>query len=252
MRAALLQSKHAIDAQSRDARAQLFAGRRSQSDATKGTNTSDEAVLDASAQVTDGLRRSMAIMQNELERSVLSTQMLKSSTSTLQSATTQHDMLTDLLGTSKTLVRALERSDWLDRVLIISALCFFGLVCAFILKQRIVDRSIRIAFFWTRFLPGGNSATLDALEKGSRVVSKTVATVAAAATSTVSAAVLTKLSTIPSSPPTLSSDSEPAQTLVDTLAESISQPLPTTKPVDDLLGDDLPAPAQAILPKDEL
>jgi protein transport protein SEC20 len=46
-----------------------------------------------------------------------------------------------------------EKTDWLDRVLIISALVIFGLVVLFILKSRIIDRGLRIAFFWTRLLP---------------------------------------------------------------------------------------------------
>jgi protein transport protein SEC20 len=50
-------------------------------------------------------------------------------------------------------VTALEHTDWLDRVLIISALVFFGLVVLFVLKQRILDRGLRIAFWWTRFVP---------------------------------------------------------------------------------------------------
>ena len=62
-------------------------------------------------------------------------------------------MLTGLLGTSKQLVTALEKADWLDRLLIFAALTFFALVILFILKQRLVDRGLRIAFWWTRFLP---------------------------------------------------------------------------------------------------
>lgn len=62
-------------------------------------------------------------------------------------------MLTGLLGASKQLVTALEKADWLDRILIFAALAFFMLVVLFILKQRIVDRGLRIAFWWTRFLP---------------------------------------------------------------------------------------------------
>jgi protein transport protein SEC20 len=60
------------------------------------------------------------------------------------------------MGTSKQLITALEKSDWLDRLLIITALVFFFLVVLFILKQRIVNRGFRIAFWWTRFLPIGD------------------------------------------------------------------------------------------------
>ena len=78
----------------------------------------------------------------------------ESSTTNLQSASQAHDMLNLFISTSKQLVTALEQTDWLDRVLIISALIFFGLVVLFVLKQRILDRGLRIVFWWTRFVPG--------------------------------------------------------------------------------------------------
>lgn len=69
-------------------------------------------------------------------------------------------MLNLLIDTSKQLVTALGQTDWLDRVLIISALVFFGLVVSFVLMQRILYRGLRIAFWWTRFVPGiGGSRT---------------------------------------------------------------------------------------------
>lgn len=68
------------------------------------------------------------------------------------------------MGTSKQLITALEKSDWLDRVLILSAFAFFVLVILFILKQRILDRGLRVALWWTKFLPdfSGDSALLQA------------------------------------------------------------------------------------------
>lgn len=52
------------------------------------------------------------------------------------------------MGTSKQLITALEKSDWLDRLLITSALVFFFLVALFILKKRILDRGIRVAMWF--------------------------------------------------------------------------------------------------------
>jgi len=75
------------------------------------------------------------------------------STASLKATSVTHDLLTGLLGTSKRLVTALEKADWLDRILIFATLAFFALVVLFILKQRIVDRGLRIAFWWTRLLP---------------------------------------------------------------------------------------------------
>lgn len=113
--------------------------------------------MKANSDVTDALRRTVSLMQAELERSVLTTQMLNSSTATLRSTSIQHDVLNNVMFTSKQLITALEKSDWLDRILIISGFVFFLLVVLFILKQRIIDRGLRIAFWWTRFLPNFSS-----------------------------------------------------------------------------------------------
>ena len=107
-------------------------------------------------------------------------------------------MLTSLLGTSKRLVTALEKADWLDRILIFAALTFFFLVFLFILKQRIVDRGLRIAFWWTRFIPsiGQGDSAIDykqvmidnaavASQSGTAVTSSVIASTAAALASQV-------------------------------------------------------------------
>ena len=64
-----------------------------------------------------------------------------------------YTMFGTLLDTSKTLVTALEKSDWLDRLLILSSLAFFLLVVAYILKKRIIDKGIWLAFWWVKYLP---------------------------------------------------------------------------------------------------
>ncbi len=92
-------------------------------------------------------------MQSELERSVLSTQRFDESTATLSSTSLQRDTLNTAMSTSKQLVTALEKSYWLDRILILFDFAFFILVVLFILKQRVVDCGLRIAIWWTRFIP---------------------------------------------------------------------------------------------------
>src|SRR5437879_4216561 len=96
--------------------------------------SSEDLLMKANADVTDGLRRTIALMQKELERSVLSSQMLENSTATLRSTSSQHDTLSTVMYTSKQLVTALEKSDWLDRVLILSGFFFFIMVVLFILN----------------------------------------------------------------------------------------------------------------------
>lgn len=103
------------------------------------------------------------------------------------------------MSTSKHLITALERSDWLDRMLVLAGLAFFVLVVLFILKQRIVDRGLRIALWWTRFVPdfSGDEALL-AMEMGKGEVSASVSGVAAAV-STVAVTASTVVASLASS-----------------------------------------------------
>ncbi|KAJ8595855.1 hypothetical protein M405DRAFT_806476, partial [Rhizopogon salebrosus TDB-379] len=158
-RAALLASKHAIDAQSWSLREELLrsSSLREKCTSSSSEKSAEDTLTKANRGVTEALQRTIGLMQKELEHSVLSTQLLESSTATLQSASTAQDTLNLVIGTSKQLITVLEKTDWLDRVLIISALVFVGLVVLFILKSRIIDRGLRIAFFWTRLLPSSSA-----------------------------------------------------------------------------------------------
>ncbi|KAG1898655.1 Sec20-domain-containing protein [Suillus fuscotomentosus] len=170
-RAAVLASKHAIDSKSRSQREELL---RSPAVWPKSTSSSSEKITEdvtkANHDVTEALQRTIGLMQKELERSVMSCQLLESSTATIQSTSTTHDKLDLILGTSKQLITALEKTDWLDRILIISGLVFFGLVVLFIIKQRIVDHGLRIALFWTRIFPSPGSSTRGVVQKAGEVV----------------------------------------------------------------------------------
>jgi protein transport protein SEC20 len=102
-------------------------------------------------------------------------------------------MLTGLLGTSKQLVTALEKADWLDRMLIFAGLAFFALVVLFILKQRLVDRGLRIAFWWTRFLPSMDRGAKEVpMEKGP-VTSQSVAVVTSSTIAATAAALVSQV-----------------------------------------------------------
>ncbi|KAG2353586.1 hypothetical protein BDR07DRAFT_1454463 [Suillus spraguei] len=214
-RAALLASKRAIDAQSRSQREELLRSPaiREKSTSTSGEKVNEDALMKANHDVTEALQRTMGLMQKELERSVLSTQLLESSTATLRSASTTHDTLDLILGTSKHLITALEKTDWLDRILIISGLVFFGLVVLFILKQRIIDRGLRIAFFWTRLLPSSGSSTHAVVQKAGDVITATV-TAATTATSAVLASSISSQDSGANIDPILDTDKSPNSSCV--------------------------------------
>ncbi|KAK4052391.1 Protein transport protein sec20 [Microbotryomycetes sp. JL201] len=86
----------------------------------------DDALMSATSDVTEGLRRTLQLMQQEVDRSMMSNEML-------------------VLNTSKALITALERADLLDRLILLAAMLLFGLVCAWIFKRRVVNRGIRVA-----------------------------------------------------------------------------------------------------------
>ncbi|WVQ74889.1 hypothetical protein IAR50_004496 [Cryptococcus sp. DSM 104548] len=102
----------------------------------------DDELQTKTNEVTSALRRTTALMQTELERSVLSVQMLESSTQTLTLTQTLHETYTSLLTSSHTLIQTLSRADTLDRYIILASLLFFLLVCGWIVKRRVLDKAL--------------------------------------------------------------------------------------------------------------
>ncbi|KAI0326134.1 Sec20-domain-containing protein [Cubamyces sp. BRFM 1775] len=192
MRAAVLASKRAIDSQQTSRREELLrsSALSEKPQQSLSEKVTEDALMKANNDVTEALQRTIGLMQGELERSVLSTQLLESSTAALKSTSGTHDVLSSLMSTSKHLITALEKADWLDRMLVLAGLVFFVLVVLFILKQRLVDRSIRIAFWWTRFIPdfSGDEAALQAMEKGEASAIDTASSVVSAASTLVAGA----------------------------------------------------------------
>ncbi|KAK7044653.1 Sec20-domain-containing protein [Favolaschia claudopus] len=213
-RTALLESKRTIDSLSKSHREELLTSSAVSEKHDTNEKVSDDALMAASDNVTEAMQRTMALMQGELERSVLSSQMLADSTATLRSASSTHDTLTTVMDTSKQLITAMEKADWLDRILVFSALAFFLLVVLFILKQRIFDRGMRFAFWWTRFIPdfSGDDQLLS-MEKGS----------ATALSSTIATSVTSAASILASSSPV-----EPSVVSESTLIEVVSDIIDVT------------------------
>lgn len=63
----------------------------------------------------------------------------------MQMTSEQYSTFSTLLTTSKALITSLERADFLDRLILLFALIFFGLCCAWIFKRRVVDKGIKVA-----------------------------------------------------------------------------------------------------------
>jgi protein transport protein SEC20 len=203
--------------------------------------------MKANNDVTEALQRTLNLMQGELERSVLATQMLESSTATLRATSSTHDVLSNAMDTSKQLITALQKADWIDRLIIFFGLGVFFLVTIFILKQRIFDRSMRLAFWWTRFLPSGKPPISLPVSVASSSLSKsTVASTAAASvTSLVSVAASIASSSLS---PTASLDSEASTVSIlesvvgldtDTITDSIGNPTGSSDDASPLQTEDV-------------
>lgn len=217
--------------------------------------------MSANDAVTDALRRTTQLMHQELERSVLSTQMLgmcmanntsscptlsrllDESTKTMTSTSDVYSSFSTLLTTSKTLVTALEKSDWLDRLLILSSLAFFLLTVAYILKKRIIDKGLWLAFWWVKYLPLPSPSLPRVVEKvgvvGPSAVMQRVATTLSAAAATATSVVLSVTANAVPSLQHSSPNEPPPQSLVDVIAEKIQ---PVDWLVDDAIAESLEVP----------
>ncbi|KDQ11792.1 hypothetical protein BOTBODRAFT_35042 [Botryobasidium botryosum FD-172 SS1] len=210
-RSALLASKRTIDSLTRDHRDDLLRTSAISKSAQSRDEGGDDALMRTSNNVTEALRRTTATMQQELERSVLTTQMLDESSRTLHATSDLYTTFSTLLTTSKTLVTALEKADWLDRLLLLSSLAFFFLTLAYVMKKRVIDRGIWLAFWWAKYVPwksllgtgrAEDGTIVSALEK-SHVVNEVTTTVAeqVAAATAVLASLATAVVTAPAAEP---------------------------------------------------
>ncbi|GJN92460.1 hypothetical protein Rhopal_005490-T1 [Rhodotorula paludigena] len=104
-------------------------------------------------------------MQQEVDRSLVSNELLESQTQTMEMTSTQYSTLSSFLHTSRALITSLERSNILDRLVLFGAFAFFVAVCAHIFKKRVLDRGVRVASAFTHLgsravgvVRGGGSA----------------------------------------------------------------------------------------------
>ncbi|KAG8830431.1 hypothetical protein FRC17_004882, partial [Serendipita sp. 399] len=164
-----------------------------------------------------------ARLKDELDRSMLSTQLLTSQTATLRQTSNVHGQLSGFLDTSKNLITALERTDWLDRLLILGALMVFLLTCAWIIKVRVFDRVVGIAFWWVKWMPSWDeSSVIDALEKGQNVATTSLKESASRISETLSSS----LSTLTENAVSATSDASWATTaLAETMIASLQDPI---------------------------
>lgn len=98
----------------------------------------DASLLQSASDVTLALKRTHALLEQELEKSTLSLETLDHSSQTLRQLEHKYGAFDVLLRGSKRLINELEQADKWDRWMIYGGLAIFGLTCLWIIYKRIL------------------------------------------------------------------------------------------------------------------
>lgn len=120
----------------------------------------------ASGDVTSALQRAVTLMSIELEKSSYSSQLLDESSLSIQQATLEYTSFTNLVSSSRKIIKSMERADFLDAIMLSLSFLFFVLCIAYIVKVRVWDRGIGLISFFIRLGGLGTSKSAgDVKEK---------------------------------------------------------------------------------------
>ncbi|KAI8137242.1 Sec20-domain-containing protein [Fennellomyces sp. T-0311] len=162
-RASLWRSKKRLDEETQKMRQELFGGLRNDDKSfteqfelkQRRNRGHDESLLRASSDVTEALRRTSTLMQQELEKSAYSTTMLADSSRSLRSTYSEYQNFGSLMTISKKLVGQLEAADIWDRLSLLFGLFIFVMVVLYIIKKRTYD----VGVSWVSWIAGKGAKT---------------------------------------------------------------------------------------------
>ncbi|RIA94825.1 Sec20-domain-containing protein [Glomus cerebriforme] len=140
IRRAILTSKQNIEKEAKIEREMLLGrghGKQEVFEMRRRNLTSEDALLHSASDVTESLRRTAQLMEQEIERSAYSAKILDESSRTLKTTFNEYRGFSSVVRSSKQLITKLEQSDWTDRLLILFGLFVFLLVVLYILKKRV-------------------------------------------------------------------------------------------------------------------
>ncbi|GAC75565.1 hypothetical protein PANT_16c00046 [Moesziomyces antarcticus T-34] len=151
VRKALLAARRSIDnARSEEARAGLQLAADSAKERTGGRgggSSGEDKLMTASQDVTDALRRTVALMSSELEKSAMSSQLLEESSQTISSLSFQYGSLTTLMTNSVTMIKTMEREDLIGKGMVATSFLFFLACVGYIVYVRLISKGIGLLGF---------------------------------------------------------------------------------------------------------
>ena len=148
------------------------------------TSSNDATLLTAASDVTIALKRTHALLEQELEKSTISLESLNNSTQTLRQLENRYGAFDVLLRGSKKLIIELERADKWDRWMIYGGLAMFGLTCLWIVYRRLLRGPLGLLFWVVTKAVGagtvvsrkGEARVVGSAERGEVKVGKLVDT----------------------------------------------------------------------------
>ena len=114
--------------------------------------------MTAATDVTLALKRTHALLEQELEKSNISLETLEHSSQTLRQLEHRYSAFDVLLRGSKRLILELERADKWDRYMIYGGLAIFGLTCLWIVYKRILRGPLGLIIWGVSKMVGSGHA----------------------------------------------------------------------------------------------
>ncbi|TKY88174.1 hypothetical protein EX895_002884 [Sporisorium graminicola] len=154
-RKALLSARRSIEtARTAEARAglQLAADTAKERTGGRAGSSGEDKLMTASQDVTDALRRTVALMSSELEKSAMSSQLLEESSQTISSLSFQYGSLTTLMSNSAKMIKTMEREDLIGKGMVAAAFLFFLGCVGYIVYVRLISKGIGLLGFFFRLL----------------------------------------------------------------------------------------------------
>ncbi|KAG2186463.1 hypothetical protein INT44_002685 [Umbelopsis vinacea] len=228
-RIALIESKKRAEEQAKRDREMLFSSRSGANMEQyelmpRGDKNKEESLLRASSSVTEALKRTSTLMQQELEKSSFSTTVLADSSRTMNTTYSEYQNFGSLLTLSKSIITKLEASDWLDRIFLLLGLLFFVGVVIYIIKKRTWD----VGISWATWLMGKGGKTAakvatqatTAIFEPTQTVAATISEVSSITDSSVGTVVSSVASSVASSATDISVSTISAT--IDTFVEEVT------------------------------
>jgi len=136
-------------------------------------------VLTAANDVTIALKRTHALLEQELQKSTLSLETLDHSSKTLQQLEHKYGAFDVLLRGSKKLIVELEQADKWDRWMIYGGLLVFGMTCLWIIYKRILRGPLGLVIWGAGKIFGSSGAVSSVAAWSSATAAKVEATTSA-------------------------------------------------------------------------